>query len=147
MVFAIHQHESSTGVHVLPILNPLPPPSPYHPFGSSQCSSLKHPVSCIEPGLVIRFSYDIIPVSMPFSQSSSPLPLPQSPKVCSIHLCLFCCLTYRVIITVFLKSINMCSVSCIGEGNGNPLQCSCLENPRDGIAWRAAVYGVAQSRT
>ena len=35
----------------------------------------------------------------------------------------------------------------IGEENGNPLQCSCLENPRDGGAWWAAVYGVAQSRT
>ena len=39
------------------------------------------------------------------------------------------------------------SLSCIGEGNGNPLQCSCLENPRDGGALWAAVYGVAQSRT
>ena len=39
------------------------------------------------------------------------------------------------------------SLSCIGEGNGNPLQCSCLENPRDGEAWWAAVYGVAQSCT
>ena len=39
------------------------------------------------------------------------------------------------------------SFSCIGEGNGNPLQCSCLENPRDGGACWAAVYGVAQSRT
>ena len=39
------------------------------------------------------------------------------------------------------------SLSCIGEGNGNPLQCSCLENPRDGGAWWAAVYGVAESRT
>ena len=39
------------------------------------------------------------------------------------------------------------SLSCIGEGNGNPLHCSCLENPRDGGAWWAAVYGVAQSRT
>ena len=39
------------------------------------------------------------------------------------------------------------SLSCIGEGNGNPLQCSCLENPRDGGAWWAAVYGVAQSQT
>ena len=38
-------------------------------------------------------------------------------------------------------------LSCIGEGNGNPLQCSCLENPRDGGAWWAAVYGVTQSRT
>ena len=39
------------------------------------------------------------------------------------------------------------SLSCIGEGNGNPLQCSCLENPRDGRAWWAAIYGVTQSRT
>ena len=39
------------------------------------------------------------------------------------------------------------SVSCIGEGNGKPLQCSCLENPRDGGAWWAAICGVAQSRT
>ena len=39
------------------------------------------------------------------------------------------------------------SLSCIGGGNGNPLQCSCLENLRDGGAWWAAVYGVAQSQT
>ena len=39
------------------------------------------------------------------------------------------------------------SLSCLGEGNGNPLQCSCLENPRDGGAWWAAVYGVSQSWT
>ena len=39
------------------------------------------------------------------------------------------------------------SLSCIGEGNGNPLQCSCLENPRDGGAWWAAVSGVVQSQT
>ena len=38
-------------------------------------------------------------------------------------------------------------LSCIGEGNGNPLQCSCLENPRDGGAWWAAISGVAQSQT
>ena len=39
------------------------------------------------------------------------------------------------------------SLSRIGEGNGGPLQCSCLENPRDGGAWWASVYGIAQSRT
>ena len=39
------------------------------------------------------------------------------------------------------------SLSCIGEGNGNPLQCSCLENPRGGGAWWAAVYGITQSQT
>ena len=77
----------------------LPPPSPYHPSGSSQCTSPKQPVSCIEPGLVIRFIYDIL--------SSPPLPLPQSPKDCSIPLCLFYCLAYRVIVTIFLNSIDM----------------------------------------
>ena len=42
---------------------------------------------------------------------------------------------------------SLSSLSCIGEGNGNPLQYSCLENPRDRGAWWAAIYGVAQSRT
>ena len=53
-----------------PSWTPLPPPSLNHPSGSSQCTSPKHPVSYIEPGLVIRFLYDIIYVSMPFSKSS-----------------------------------------------------------------------------
>ena len=47
---------------------------------------------------------------------------------------------------LFLTSLSL-FLSCIGEGNGNPFWCSCLENPRDGEAWWAAVYGVAQSRT
>jgi len=64
------------GVHVFLILNPLPPPYLYHPSGSSQCTSPKHPVSCLEPGLVIRFLYDIIHVSMPFSQIIPPSPSP-----------------------------------------------------------------------
>ena len=53
---------------------PLPPPSPYHPSGSSQCTSPEHPVSCIEPGLEIHFTYDNIHVSMPFSQTIPPSP-------------------------------------------------------------------------
>ena len=58
--FAIHQHESARGIHVFPILNPLPPPSLFRPSGSSQCPSPEHPVSCIKPGLAIRFTYDSI---------------------------------------------------------------------------------------
>ena len=50
----------------------LPPLSPYPPSGSSQCTSPKHPVSCIEPGLATRFIHNIIHVSMSFSQISPP---------------------------------------------------------------------------
>ena len=59
---------------------PLPPPSPSHPSGSSQCTSPKHPVSYIEPGLVTRFICDIIHVSMPFSHIILPLPSPTESK-------------------------------------------------------------------
>jgi len=62
-----------------PSWTPLLPPSPYHPSGSSQCTSPKLPVSCIEPGLAIRFLYDIIHVLMPFSQII-PLPSPTESK-------------------------------------------------------------------
>ena len=53
------------------------------------------------------------------------------------------CITYS---SLLLPTFHLL-FSSIGEGNGNPLQCSCLENPRDRGAWWAAVYGVAQSRT
>ena len=59
---------------------PLPLPSPYHLSGSSQCTSPKDPVSCIEPRLVIHFLYDIIQVSMPFSQIIPPSPFPRVQK-------------------------------------------------------------------
>ena len=78
--FAIYQHESATGVHMFPILNPSPTSLPSHPSGSSQCTSPKHPVSCIKPRLAIRFLYDIIHVSMPFSQIITPSPSPTESK-------------------------------------------------------------------
>ena len=89
------------GVHVFPILNPPPTSLPFHPSGSSQCTSPEHPVSFIVPGLVIHFTYDNIHAIMYFN-AILPNPLPQSLKDYSIHLCLFCCLAYRVIITIFL---------------------------------------------
>ena len=62
----------------LPQINP--PPSPYHLSGWSQCTSPKHPVSCIEPALAIHFIYDIIHVSMSFSQIIPPSPSPTECK-------------------------------------------------------------------
>ena len=73
--------------------NPHPPPSLYLPSGSSQCTSPKHPVSCIEPGLAIHFLYDIIHVSMPFSQIIPPFPSPTESKrlfYTSVSLYSFC---------------------------------------------------------
>ena len=70
--------------------------------------SILYPVSNIDWRFI---SYMIVYMFQHYSPKSSyPLPLPQSPKVCSIHLCLFCCLAYRVIITIFLNSIYMHSI-------------------------------------
>ena len=79
--FAIHQHESAMGVHGCSLSwTPLPPPSSYHPSGSSQYTSPEHLVSCIKPGLAIHFTYDIRYVSMPFSQIIPPSPSPTESK-------------------------------------------------------------------
>ena len=75
--FAIHQHESAMGVHVFSIWTP---PYPHHPSRSSQCTSPEYPVSCVEPGLAIHFTYDIAHVSMPFSQINPPSPSPTESK-------------------------------------------------------------------
>ena len=78
--FAIYQNESATGIHVFPILNPPPYSLPIPSLWVSQCTSPKHPVSCIEPGLVTHFIYDIIHISMPFSQIILPSPSPTASK-------------------------------------------------------------------
>ena len=63
-----------------PSWTPFPPPSPSHPSGSSQCTSPKHPVSCIEPGLAIHFTCDNLHVSVPFSHIIPPSPSPTESK-------------------------------------------------------------------
>ena len=75
----INMHPPQVYTHS-PSWTPLLPPSPYHPSGSSQCTSPEHPVSSIKPGLVIRFTYDIIHLSMLFSQIIPPLPSPTESK-------------------------------------------------------------------
>ena len=134
------------GVHVFPILNPPPSPPPSHPSGLSQCTSLEHPVSCIEPGLAICFTYDNIHVSMLFSQIIPPSPSPTEYKTLfytSVSLLLSCIQGYRYHLSKFhIYAL----VYCIGgEGNGNPFQYGCLGNPMDRGAWWAIVHRVAES--
>ena len=92
-----------------PSWTPFPPPSPYYLSGSSQCTSPKHPASCIKPRLAIRFLHDSIHVSMPFSQITRPSPShTESKRLFYTSVSLFSCLAYRVIVTIFLNSIYMC---------------------------------------
>ena len=65
-------------------------------------------ISCIALGLVVYFTYGNKHVSMLFSQIIPILTFSQNPNVCSSYLCLFCCLAYRITITIFLNSIHMC---------------------------------------
>ena len=131
-----------------PSWTPLPPPSLYHPSRSSQCTSPKHPVSCIKPGLAIHFLYEIIHVSMPFSQIIPPSPSPKESKrlvYTSVSLLLSCIQGYRYHLSKFhIYAL----VYCIGgEGNGNPLQYSCLENPMDGSLIGCSAWGREESDT
>ena len=127
-----------------PSWTPLPPPSPSRPSGSSQCTSPEHPVSCIKPGLMICSTYDHIHVSMLFSQIIPPSPSPTESKrlfYTTVSLFFSCIQGYLYHLSKFhIYAL----VYCIG--NGPPLQCSCLENPMDRGAWRAAVHGVAEGR-
>ena len=112
--FAIHWHESTTGVHEFPTLNLPPPPSPYHLSGSSQCISPKHPVSWIKHRLAIRFLHDTIRVSMPFSQIIPLSPSPsqsKSPLYTSVSLLLSCIQGHHYHHSKFCIYV---SVYCIG---------------------------------
>ena len=169
--------------------SPLPPPSPHHPSGSSQCTS---PNSCILHRTWTGYSF-LIWYYTCFNAILPNHPPPPSPTeskrlfYISVSLLLSHIQGYCYHLSKFhiyalvrqwcptpvllpgkshgQRSLGGCSpwgrtesdtterlhfhfsLSCTGEGNGNPLQCSCLENPRDGGAWWAAVYGVAQNRT
>ena len=103
--FAIHWLESTMGVHVFTILNPLPtslhiPSLWVIPVHQPQAPCIMHQTWT---GNSFHMIIYIFQCHSPIS--SRPRPLPQSPKDCSIHLCLFCYLAYRVIVTIFLNSI------------------------------------------
>ena len=111
MVFAIHWHESAMGIHMFLILNP-PCPLPPHPIPQGHPSRLA--LSTLSHALNLDWwsiSHMVIYMLQCYSlKSSHSRLLPQSPEVCSLHLCLFCCLSYRVIVTIFLNSIYMCYI-------------------------------------
>ena len=88
-----------------PSWSPLPTPSPSHPSGSSQCTSPEHLYHSSNLGWQFVSHMIIYMFQCHSPISSHPRPLPQSPKDCSIHLCLSPCLAYRVIIIIFLISI------------------------------------------
>ena len=98
VVFAIHSHESAMGVHVFPILNSPPIPSPSHPIpqghsSTPALSTLSHALNLDWQSISHMITYMFQCYSL---RSSHSCLLPQSLKVCSLHLCLFCCLAYRV---------------------------------------------------
>ena len=84
---------------------PLPPPSPYHPLGhpSAPALSILSHASNIDWRFISHMILYMFQCHSP--KSSHPLPLPLSPKVCYTYLCLFCCLAYRVVITIFLNYV------------------------------------------
>ena len=88
----------------------FPPPSPSHPSGLSQCTSFECPASCIKLALVIYFTYSNTHISMLFSQIIPPLPSPTEYKSLFFIHVVFCCLAYRVVITIFLNSIYICVI-------------------------------------
>ena len=95
-------------LHVFPILSPPPTSLPIPSLWVFPVHQPRTFVSCIKPGLAICFTIDNIHFSMLFSQIIPPLPSPTESKslVCSIHLCLFFCLAYRIIVNIFLNSIS-----------------------------------------
>ena len=114
VVFAIHRYEPAMGAHVSP--HPEPPshlPSQPSPLGCSRAPAL----SALLHTSNLHWSFILHMVIYMFQhyslKSSHPPLLPHSPKVCSLHLCLFCCLVYRVIVSIFLNSIYIL-IYCIG---------------------------------
>jgi len=104
--FAIHQHESATGgaPHPEPPSH-LPPCTILLGHPSAPAPSILYPALNLDWRFASYMIFYMFQCHYP--KSSHPLPLPQSPKDCSIYLCLFCCLSYRVIVTFFLNSIYM----------------------------------------
>ena len=112
MVSAIHRHEPALGARVFPHSEPASYLHPRIPLGSPRApalSALLHASSVHRPS-ALHIIYMFQCYSL---KSSHPRLLPQSPKVYSLHLCLFACLAYRIIITIFLNSNKFHTIHCI----------------------------------
>ena len=129
VVFAIHSHESAMGVHVFPILNP---PLTSHPIASLRVipvhqppalSTLSHASNLDWRSISRMITYMFKCYSL---KSSHPCLLPQSPKVCSLPLCLFCCLAYGVIVIIFLSSFYLFASILILFIHYFPISFACL---------------------
>ena len=153
MAFAIHQHESATGIYVAPppwTPTHLPPPPPYPPglfqstsFGCPLHAQNLHLTSVFPSHLLLLFSRLVMSRRRRWHPTLVLLPGKSHGRRS-----LEGCSPWGLWVSDTTEQLHFhFSLSCIGEGNGNQLQCSCLENPRDRGAWWAAIYGITQSRT
>ena len=140
MVFAIHQYESAMGTPVFPEPHSHLPPYPI-PLGCPRALALGvllhasnlHWSSVLHMVIYMFQCYSL--------QSSHPRLLPQSPKVCPLHLCLCCCPAYKIVVTVFLNSIYIYVAA-------KSLQaCPTLCDPIDGSPPGSPAPGILQART
>ena len=107
VVFAMYRHESAhVSTHSEPLSHLPPHPIPLGCPRAPTLSALLHALSLPWSSILYMVIYIFQCYTL---KSSHPHLLPQSPKVCSLHVCLFCCLAYWIIVTIFLNSIYMCS--------------------------------------
>ena len=116
-MFAIHQYEAATDSHLSPILKPLPYPYPPHHFGCLRTPALRtllHASNLHGLSILYMVIYMFQCCSL---KSSHPCLLAQSPKVCSLHMCLSCCLIYRIISTSVRSILFLSFIVPIFAGN------------------------------
>ena len=134
MVFVIHRHEAAMGVHVSHHPEPHSHFLPYIPLGCPRApalGALLHASNLCWSSISYMVIYMVQCYSLISSHSHL---LPHRPKVCSLHLCLFCCLAYRVIVTIFLNFIYMHSVQFSSVTQSCPTLCDPMNCSTPGLS-------------